>query len=220
MKVVALVPARGASKRIPKKNLVDLNGQPLISYVINTARQCDDIAEVWVSTDDDEIAKVAMEFGAKVLRRPPELAEDTSSSEEALLHFAQEVDFDILVFIQATSPLTTAMQLREGVAKVAHGEAESSLAVCEDTRFYWTDQSGHRTPVNYDLLNRPRSQEKEKWYKETGQFYITTKERLLSSSCRVSGEIDFVVVPEVYGWEIDTYEDLDIVSHIIRSTKL
>ena len=124
--------------------------------------------------------------------------------------------FDILVFIQATSPLTTAEQLREGVARVAHGEAESSLAVCEDTRFYWNDQSGHRTPINYDLLNRPRSQDKEKWYKETGQFYITTREGLLSSSCRVSGKVDFVVVPEVYGWEIDTYEDLEVVEAIMK----
>ena len=216
---MALIPARGKSKRIEKKNIIDLCGQPLISYVINTAKQCDDIAEVWVSTDDDEITEVATKFGAKVLQRPAKFAEDTSSSETALIHFSQEVDFDILVFIQATSPLTTAEQLREGVARVADGEAESSLAVCEDTRFYWNDQSGHRTPVNYDLLNRPRSQDKEKWYKETGQFYITTRERLLSSRCRVSGKIDFVVVPEVYGWEIDTYEDLEVVELLMKRMK-
>ena len=215
-KVVAIIPARGGSKRIPRKNLLPINDKPLISYTIDTAKRCDGVGSVWVSTDDDEIAEVAKNFGSEVIQRPDHLAMDISSSEDALLHFADNVDFDILVFLQATSPLTTVEQLKEGLRKVVDGEAESVLSVTEDHRFYWADQrNGQKVPINYDLLNRPRSQDKEKWYKETGAFYITRRENLLASRCRISGNIDFVIVAEKYAFEIDTSEDMQIVSALL-----
>jgi len=215
--VAALIPARGGSKRIPGKNLLPVNGKPLLSYTIDTALRCDGIGSVWVSTDDDEIAEAAKNFRSQVIRRPNELAEDTSSSEDALLHFAKNVDFDILVFIQATSPLTTAEQLKEGLRKVVDGEAESVLSVTEDRRFYWwaNHQSGQKIAINYEPQLRPRSQDKELWYKETGAFYITRRDNLLASKCRISGNIDFVVVPEVYGLEIDTYEDVGLIEAVL-----
>jgi len=155
--------------------------------------------------------------GAKVLDRPKEIAGDTASSESALLHFAKHVDFDILVFIQCTSPLTLPEHLTEGVQKVAHSEADSCLAVSEDVRFYWDTR---KKPINYDPLHRPRTQDKERWFKETGAFYVTRKDSLLESKCRISGKIDFVVVPERYSHEIDTYEDLELISFILSSSRV
>jgi len=217
LKAIALIPARGGSKRIPGKNIIELGGKPLIAHSIISAKKCNIIEEVWVSTDDPQIEEVAKNFGAAVFRRSPQLAGDTASSESALLEFTerQATSFDILVFMQATSPLTLPEHLEEGVELVANDQADSCLAVCEDVRFYWNAQ---RKPLNYCLFHRPFTQEKEKWYKETGAFYITTKDALLISRCRVSDRIEFVIVPEKYSWEIDTYEDLEIVSNLLNSS--
>ena len=99
MKIVSLTLARGGSKGVPRKNITPLNGKPLISYVINAAK-ASKIDETWVSTEDKEIAEVAKSYGALVVDRPPELALDDAKCEHSLLHFAKNVDFDLLVYIQ------------------------------------------------------------------------------------------------------------------------
>ena len=219
MKTVALIPARGGSKRIKNKNIIDLCGKPLIGYAIEAAQNCDLIDSVWVSTNDPLISVEAKNFGVSVLDRPDALAGDTATSESALLHFAENAAFDILVFMQATSPLTRPEHLTQGIEMVANAQADSCLSVCADTHFYW-DSRGY--PLNYDLNDRPRSQDIEKRYRETGSFYISKKEALLKSKCRVSGRIGYVVLPLHQSFEIDTYEDLRIVEAIMQSheTKL
>lgn len=217
MKVAACIPARGGSKRIPKKNIIDLCGKPLISYVIETSKQCPLIDEVWVSTDCKDIAKVSKQYGANVLTRPDDLAGDLATSESALIHFCDNIYADVIVFLQATSPLTQLDHLKRGVELITNGKADSCLSVCEDVRFYWNSK---RQPINYDVLNRPFSQNKDIWYKETGAFYITTRQGLLESKCRLNGKIDFVVVPELFSFEIDSYEDLNIVKHLIYSNAM
>ena len=101
MKTVALILARGGSKGIPNKNIINLKNKPLISYVINAANKshCD---ETWVSTDSNEIKKIAQSYGANVIDRPKELSEDYSKSEEALVHFSNNIEYDILIIIQTT----------------------------------------------------------------------------------------------------------------------
>ncbi len=97
-KIVSIIPARGGSKRIPKKNLIKINGKPLIYYMIKASLESK-VDETWVSSEDDEILRVAKKYGAKIIKRPEELATDTSSSESVLLHFADNCSFDILVFL-------------------------------------------------------------------------------------------------------------------------
>ena len=95
-KSVTLIPARGGSKGIPKKNIIDVDGKPLLAYSIEASIKSN-VDETWVSTDDDEIAKTAEEYGARVLKRPDEIARDNSTSESVLLHFIEKVtNFDIL----------------------------------------------------------------------------------------------------------------------------
>src|SRR3989344_5617619 len=105
-KIVAIIPARGGSRGIPHKNIVDLAGKPLIAYSIEAAKNSKYISEVYVSTDDQAIAETSKKFGAKIIKRPAEMATSKAKSEEALLHFAEQVDFDVLVFLQCTSALT------------------------------------------------------------------------------------------------------------------
>ena len=104
MKVVSLIPARKGSKGIPNKNLIDLCGKPLIHYALK-ASSLSLVDETWVSSDSDKILNISENLGAKTLKRPLELSDDNATSESVLLHFAKNVNFDILVFIQCTSPL-------------------------------------------------------------------------------------------------------------------
>ena len=108
---VAIIPARGGSKGIPGKNLMDLCGKPLVAHTIEHARSAPSVQRVIVSTDDDEIARVAEMFGAEVIRRPSEISGDTARSEAAIVHVLEELsrkeryESDLVVFLQATSPL-------------------------------------------------------------------------------------------------------------------
>ena len=104
MKIVTVILARGGSKGIPRKNIIDINGRPLIWYSINASLNSN-VSETWVSTDDDEIKLVSINCGAKVIDRPSELATDSIMGDDSLVHFANEKDFDVLVYIQPTSPL-------------------------------------------------------------------------------------------------------------------
>src|SRR4051812_30272931 len=109
MKTVCIIPARGGSKGIPRKNLIDFCGKPLISWSIAQARNSKFISDVFVTTDIREIAQQSETFGAKIIQRPDELATDTASSEAALIHAVDEIEkkgkIDLVVFLQATSPI-------------------------------------------------------------------------------------------------------------------
>lgn len=211
-KIVALIPARGGSKGIPKKNIINLNGYPLIYYTIEASKKTS-INEIWVSTDDEEIKNIALNYGAKVIDRPPELSTDKSSSEDALLHFAENVDFDILVFIQNTSPMLKSEDINKGIDKIINEEYDSiiSLSIANDL-LMWNENI---KPINYDLMSRGRRQERKDLYIENGAFYITKRECLLESKCRISGKIGFVQIPYWRSFQIDDYDDLDGISKLM-----
>ena len=209
MKVVSLIPARKGSKGIPNKNLIDLCGKPLIYYSIEASKKSL-VEETWVSSDSDEILEISKNYGAKTIKRPPEISNDQSTSEEALLHFASNVEFDIIVFIQCTSPQIESNDIDQGIEKMK--KHDSVVSVCETNQMFW-DSSG---PL-YDLEKRSRRQDGVKRYLETGSFFITTKKNLLQFNNRISGNIGFVEIPKSRSFDIDTYEDLKIVETLINS---
>mgnify|MGYP006142004885 CR=1 FL=1 len=209
MKVVSLIPARKGSKGIPNKNLVDLCGKPLIYYAIEASRRSL-VKETWVSSDSEEILNISEKFGVKTIKRPLELSDDNASSESVLLHFAKNVDFDILVFIQCTSPLIQFNDINQGIEKMK--KFDSVVSVSETNQMFW-DSNG---PL-YDINNRVRRQDGIKRYLETGSFFITTKKNLLKFKNRLSGNIGFVEIPKSRSFDIDCYEDLKIVKTLINS---
>ena len=103
-KIVAVIPARGGSKGIPKKNILPIGGVPLLGRAVLAAKGVPEMSGVYVSTDDEEVEAVAREYGAQVVKRPDEISGDKASSESALLHFAEQVPADVYVFMQCTSP--------------------------------------------------------------------------------------------------------------------
>lgn len=213
MKVVSIIPARGGSKGIHKKNIIDLNGHPLIYYTISASLKSG-IEETWISTEDEQIKEVAIQCGAQVIDRPIELATDDASSEGVILHFADNIDFDVLCFIQATSPLLNNKDLNQGISLMSSGKYDSvfSVTITSDI-LTWTKDM---TPMNYDPLNRGRRQTREDWYIENGAFYMTTKESLLKSKCRISGKIGFVQLPYWRSFQVDDYDDLEGISKLMK----
>lgn len=210
-RIVAMIPARGGSKGIPRKNLVDVNGHPLLAYAVRAA-VASGVDETWVSSEDDEILETAERYGARPLRRPRELATDTASSESALLHFAGEVPFDRLVFIQATSPLILPEDIDRAIALLE--EYDSVLSVCHFSQFVWIDGK-----PNYDLQDRRRRQDSPPAYLETGSLFATSREALLASRNRLSGRIGYCIVPKLRSFDVDTEEDLEVVRELLRMRK-
>ena len=210
MKIVSVILARGGSKGIKKKNIIEIKNKPLISFAIEASNNSL-VDETWVSTDNEEIAYVSGKYGANILNRPKELATDTSKSEDALVHFANNVDFDILVFIQPTSPLLSETYINDGIKMMDEYDSVFS-AYREHWRPLWTLDS---KPIDWDIDDRPRRQDVDESYVENGSFYITTKENLLKSNLRYSGKIGVVEMPLGESFQIDTMEDLNLIEKII-----
>ena len=132
---IAIIPARGGSKGIPNKNLIEFCGKPLLAWSILQAKEAKTISQVYVSSDDEEILTTAAQFGAIPIRRPKELATDASSSEEALLHALNEIEKvgtnipDLVVFLQATSPLRTTEDIDGAVQKLIETRSDSLFSM-------------------------------------------------------------------------------------------
>lgn len=213
MRVVSLILARGGSKGIPGKNIKELKGRPLLDYSIQ-ASLCSVAEETWVSTDSEEIKRVAVACGASVIDRPVEISQDHSQSEEALLHFCEHVDFDVLVFLQPTSPLVDSSHVNSGIYMMADYDSVFSVY-----REHWVPRwtvDEPIAPVDWDIENRPMRQQKEERFVENGAFYITRRSSLLESRLRYSGKIGFVEMPFCRSFQIDTEDDFLLVEGLLH----
>jgi CMP-N,N'-diacetyllegionaminic acid synthase len=210
MKTVALILARGGSKGIPSKNLQPINGLSLLEWSVNATKYAN-IDEVWVSTDSSHIKSHAKTLGAKVIDRPDSISHDRSPSEDALLHFAENVDFDTLVFVQPTSPLLKPVHINEGLEKMKRYDSVFSVY-----REHWLPRwSLGVEPINFSNNQRPRRQDKTDVYVENGAFYITTKELLRKNKTRVSGKIGVVEMSFYESFQVDTFDDLNNIGKLL-----
>ena len=209
-KSLTVIPARGGSKGIPKKNIVDINGKPLIAYAIEASIKSKS-NETWVSTENDENSGIARKYGAKVLNRPENISTDDTPSESVLLHFIKEVDdFDILIFLQATCPLVEGADINKALALMEN--YDSVISVSKFDQMLWMGSK-----AMYDINNRQRRQDLEQRYVETGSIFMTTKKGLLRSKNRINGKVGFLEVPKWRSIDIDTYEDLELARKIMNS---
>lgn len=213
--VVAVIPARGGSKGVPGKNLARVEGIPLVGRAIRAAQSVRSIDSVYVSTDDDSIAKVAEQFGAQVIRRPDDLSGDTASSESALLHALDEIAAGgalprHVVFLQATSPFIPGSSLETALSRVKNGDYEVVFSAIPFHGFVWqqTDDLAHG--VNHDESVRLRRQDRTPEYLETGAFYVMDVHGFKAAKHRFFGRIGVEIVPSESAIEIDTPTDLDL----------
>lgn len=208
--IYAFIPVRGGSKSIPLKNIKPIHGLPLVQWVINSANNSI-VSKVVVSTDSQEIAEKIQ--SAEIFWRSPETASDTATSESAVIEFVKTLNpEDIIVFIQATSPLLTSDEIDEGVELILTGEYDSVLSVVRQKRFIWNPDGS----PTYDLSNRPRRQDWDGILVENGAFYISKVKDILETSCRISGKIGMVACSEESYYEIDEPSDWIIVENLLK----
>ena len=218
MKVVSITLSRGGSKGVPRKNIADICGKPLVQYVLEAADASKYITERYVSTEDAEIKQVVEKIGAKVIDRPKDLATDSAKCEDALIHFAEQVDFDIVCFIQTTSPLVLSSDLDKGIEMVASGKYDSVFTTTVETWIpKWIAAGDIVKPVNWTPQKRPRRQQMPELLIENGAFYITKKEHLIKSRLRYSGKIGSVEMPLKRSFQIDTPDELELIRSIIKN---
>lgn len=221
--IVALIPARGGSKSIPMKNVKIINGRPLIFWAIDAAVQCKWIDDVYVATENDQIRETVLnydrnDFGKlKCIARSLESATDTASTETVLLEFAGKVACDIIVLIQATSPLLSSDDLNQALMKFNLSNVDSMLSVVRQKKFIWNcEDDDIVTPVNYSPKSRPRRQDFNGFLVENGAFYITTKKQLIKSKIRISGRIGYYEMSDKSYIELDEPDDWIIVENLLK----
>lgn len=220
MKILCIIPARGGSKGIPKKNIIEFAGKPLISYSINQAINSKYITDVVVSSDSDEILEVSKLYGATTLKRPEELSTDTSSSESALIHTIKTLnkDYDYIVFLQATSPLRTTKDIDNCIESLINNNLDSvfSASILEDM-LIWKSNNDSLESVNYDYKNRKRRQDSEIQYVENGSIYVFKKEGFIENNNRLFGKIGLSLMDGWKMFEIDSLEDLELCELIFKN---
>lgn len=222
-KVVAIIPARGGSKRTPSKNVLPIAGKPLIAHSIEAAREATSVMQVFVSTDDQEIAAVSRGAGAEIIWRPSDISHDEATSESALLHALKvirteyELEPDLIVFLQCTSAVRSAADIDGAVQHLLDQAADSLLSATRFNKLVWAvDAEGKARSVNWDYRHRKREQDMDIQFQENGSIYVFEPWVLEQFNNRLGGRI---VIYEMGYWssfQIDSPEDVGLVDWIMR----
>jgi len=222
-KIVAIIPARGGSKGIPEKNLALVNGKPLIAWSIEHAMSSSLIDEVWVSSDSEKILRFSESIGARIVNRPADISGDEASSESAWIHaiknIQQDGDIELVVAMQATSPIRNKRDLDNAIIKFKEKELDSlfSCNILDDMNYWCIDKDNDLYSANYDYKDRKRRQDLNEKFLENGSFYIFTPQGILDSKNRLHGDIGCYVMEKKTMFQIDEKEDIEICESIMRN---
>ncbi len=224
-KIVAIIPARGGSKRIHNKNLYPIFDKPLIQYTIDQAKKSKLLTDFFVSSDDKKILDYAKLNDCKIINRPVSLSKDTSTSEEVLIHAVKFIkkfyfDFDAVMMLQCTSPIRNSDDIDNAIKSFAKNRFDSLMSVVKHKRFHWEIRNEKLVSINYDYRNRPRTQEFSNQFMETGSIYITNINNLIKTKNRLGQKIVPFIMDEITNFEIDDINDIDIVKWAIRKYNL
>ena len=219
---IAIIPARGSSKSIPKKNIIDLAGRPLIAYTILSAEKCGIFDRVVVSTDDKKIEHIALKYGAEVIKRPKKLAKDKTHTEPVMLHVLEWLKKkesykpDVIFLLQPTSPLRNKNDIKKAFKTFIKKKSDSLLSVIRNTSLIWKRERGTFKPINFDYRYRPRRQDMKDQFRANGAIFITRYDVFMKFKNRLGGKIGYYVMNEDRSVEIDEPLDLLVAEQIIK----
>lgn len=209
---LAIIPARGGSKRLPQKNVLDLKGKPLIAWSIEAGLQSKYIDKVIVSSDDKDILTISKKYGADTLNRPNNLASDTATTFDAIKHTIENSNkYDYIILLQPTSPLRNFKHINEAIELLEIKDADAMISVCAmDHSPLWSNTLDETLSINNflkdEILNK-RSQDLETFYRLNGAIYICKTEKLLE-------EKNFFLRDNIFAYKMDKESSIDIDEEI------
>lgn len=210
---LAIIPARGGSKRLPRKNMLDFCGKPLLAWTTEAALKSKYIDRAIVSSDDEEILATSRELMIETLKRPTELANDIASTFDAIIHSIENVkeNYDYIIVLQPTSPLRNAQHIDEAIELLETKKADAIVSVCEmEHSPMWSntlsDNLSMQDFLKDETVNK-RSQDLEKYYRLNGAIYICKTEKLIK-------EKSFFLKKNIFAYKMDRKESVDIDEEI------
>ncbi|MCK5063263.1 MAG: acylneuraminate cytidylyltransferase family protein [Candidatus Aenigmarchaeota archaeon] len=221
IKIVAIIPARGGSKRLPRKNIKMMNGKPMIAYSIEAAKQSKYIDRVIVSTDDDEIADVSREYGAEVMMRPSELAQDDTASMPVFKHIHENLMSEIYVtdayvILQPTSPLRTVKDVDNAIGIFIENDCYSVIGVClnpHPAEWLYSIKDGFMVSTSKNC--GVRSQDAEKLYLLNGAMFVVRPDAI-GSGVMINESSKPYIMPQERSIDIDTFLDFKTAEELMR----
>jgi len=222
--IVAIITARGGSKGLPRKNVLDLNGIPLIVHTIDAAKKSNLFSKIIVTTDDEEIKDVSLKHGADVIDRPQELATDTASSLDVITHTLDELikqNYLIkhFVLLQPTSPLRNAQHIKDAMAVYQQKQAHSLVSVVEvdhsPFKMLILKENKIEPLTNWRDLTKPR-QQLPKAYLPNGAIYICNIDEFLKTKNLFKQPLEIFEMDIISSIDIDTKEDMKKVSNLLK----
>ncbi len=227
MKTIAVIPARGGSKGLANKNIYPVGGLPLLAWTVLQARASVQVDGVFVTTDDEAIAEVARRYGAEVIDRPASISGDKATSEaaiaHALEHLADERDIrpELVVFLQATSPLRLPGDIDHAIGTFRREGADSLISVTKaDDLTIWERRGERWDSVNFDYRNRGMRQDRPAQFIENGSIYLFTPDVLRRCGNRIGDRLAVYTMEFWQTWEIDTIEEVPLVEFYITQKGL
>jgi CMP-N-acetylneuraminic acid synthetase len=214
-KLLAIIPARGGSKRLPKKNILNLVNKPLIVWTIEAALDSKYIDKVIVSTDDKDIADISEQYGATIpFIRPSKLATDETPSIDVILHaadFFKKNDYDYVVLLQPTSPLRTSKHIDESIELLDAKNADAIISVCKmDHSPLWSntlEKDGNMKGFLQDDILNKRSQDLDIYYRLNGAIYICNINK-------IKEERSFFLKDNIFAYKMNRKSSIDIDNEI------
>jgi CMP-N,N'-diacetyllegionaminic acid synthase len=223
-RILAIIPARGGSKGLPRKNIIDLDGKPLIAWTIEASLNSKYITKTIVSSDDDEILNIAKQYNADKLKRPDELALDTTASEPVVRDVIETLkkenkEFDYLVLLQPTSPLRDTKNIDDAFGMLFKSEATALISVCEiDNKIlkaFKTNKNGFIEGISSNKYPFMRRQDLPKTYLSNGAIYIIKVDEFLNNNSFFTDKTISYIMDEVKSLDIDSQEDLNKIKEYI-----
>ena len=217
---IAIIPARGGSKRLPKKNLLELDGKPLIEYSLNYAKDnLTIIDKIVISTDDKKIKERAILNGIEVIDRPETLSGDLVPTADVLKHTLEVLDesYDNVFLLQVTNPLRPKHLLINAYDEYMEGQYDSLMTVTRNHQKFGKIGNGNFAPFNYEFGQR--SQDLDPLFFENGMLYISNTSLILQGKIFGENNYPFIVNHNFANVDIDTMEDLEYASFILEQEK-
>jgi len=216
MEIIAVIPARANSKRIPNKCIRLLHDRPMIYYSIQNALQSRYITRVVVTTDSKEIMTIAHQLGVECVERSPELCRDDITLDAVICHAVQNMDCDYVVTLQPTSPLLTVESLDGAIVHCIEENLDTVISVINRPRLAWEKINGQIQPKYEERLN---SQYLPPYYQETGAFFIN-KRSIMTDRTRIGERVDIFEISEEEAVDINSFQTLAMANAILRKKRV